>query len=1095
MREVDVAIVGAGVAGCCMARECARFALKVAVFEAGLDVADGATRANSGIVHAGYDPKPGTRKARYNVEGAKLYPQWARELGFPYINNGSMVLAFTEDELEAVRGLRERGEQNGVEGLRVIDARELRELEPNVSPEALGALLVPTGAICDPYQVAFRAAENAARNGVEFTFSSRVVGIESAQAPTADSVQSVAEGITRSAAVDPVRGEGFILHIEGAQGDLTEAVHARVVVNVAGVHADEIHDMVAPHAFSITPRRGEYNLMDTDMGGLFAHTMFQAPTKAGKGVLVAPTVHGNMLVGPNAVPQGDKDATATTAEGLAAITSAAKKTYPALNMRARIATFAGVRATGDTGDFEIGEVPSAPGFFDIACFESPGLTSAPAVAVDVAACIAEKLNAAENHQFNPILTLPALFKNMNEEERRAAISVNPDAGHMLCRCNEVTEADVASALHTKLPVLCLDALKWRTGATMGRCHGGFCMPELAKVVAREAGIAPSELPKRFAGSRLVAEAPENYVELVRNESNRAVGGVADAAAKHGGESESSEEGLSSNAQANQGKAGGFKVEEPAPAVPDVDGFKAGALSASFEAGVETGALQALEASIAAYSSLEYDVAVIGGGAAGIAAAASAARKGASVVLVDRESHQGGILKQCIHNGFGLHRFGEELTGPEYASRELATLEGLDVHVVRDASVLRVKNGGEGARDISVEIVSPQGEQTISAGAAVLATGSRERGSGALGTPGTRPAGVFSAGSAQNFMNLQGCAPGGNVVILGSGDIGLIMARRLTFAGARVAGVFEINPTPSGLRRNIVQCLDDFGIPLHTSTMVVGIEGASKLEAVIVSKVDDHYAPIPGTERRIPCDTLLLSVGLIPENALATDAGVALDPMTGGAIVDDNFETSAAGLFACGNALHIHDLVDFVSDEGDHAGASAARRALRRSVTPHATPPAATSRAGSAPTRAGEGVRYIVPQFVHSQTSRVTLRFRTSASFENASIVIEKRLANGEVELVKRRRVLVAVPAEMQSVALAGDAFAGAKEIMVRVEPKEAEEANGGAKSGGFGGAENAPEAGGIAKSNGATRPNSATESGVAIKIAPVSAQREEANRE
>lgn len=1078
MREVDVAIVGAGVAGCCVARECARFALKVAVFEAGLDVADGATRANSGIVHAGYDPKPGTRKARYNVEGAKLYPQWASELGFPYINNGSMVLAFTEDELEAIRGLRERGEHNGVEGLRVIDARELRELEPNVSPEALGALLVPTGAICDPYQVAFRAAENAARNGVEFNFSSKVVGIEPVQTPTADSAQVVAAGSAQSAAVEPARGAGYILHIEGAQGDVAEAVHARVVVNAAGVHADEIHDMVSPHAFSITPRRGEYNLMDTDMGGLFAHTMFQAPTKAGKGVLVSPTVHGNMLVGPNAVPQGDKDATATTAEGLAAITSAAKKTYPALNMRARITTFAGVRATGDTGDFEIGEVPSAPGFFDIACFESPGLTSAPAVAVDVAACIAEKLNAAENTQFNPVLSLPALFKNMNEEERRAAISVNPDAGHMLCRCNEVTEADVVAALRTKLPVLCLDALKWRTGATMGRCHGGFCMPELAKVVAREAGVAPSELPKRFAGSRLVAEAPENYVDLVRNESNRVVGAVSDAAAKPEGESEPPEEGLPSNAQANQREA---------------DGLEAGAPSAGVESSApEANALQALAASNAAHSSrnsLEYDVAVIGGGAAGIAAAASAARKGASVVLVDRESHQGGILKQCIHNGFGLHRFGEELTGPEYASRELATLEGLDVHVVRDASVLRVKNGGEGARDISVEIVSPQGEQTISAGAAVLATGSRERGSGALGTPGTRPAGVFSAGSAQNFMNLQGCAPGGNVVILGSGDIGLIMARRLTFAGARVAGVFEINPTPSGLRRNIVQCLDDFGIPLHTSTTVVGIEGASKLEAVIVSKVDDHYAPIPGTERRIPCDTLLLSVGLIPENALATDAGVALDPMTGGAIVDDNFETSAAGLFACGNALHIHDLVDFVSDEGDHAGASAARRALRRSVTPHATPPAATSREGSAPTRAGAGVRYIVPQFVHPQTSRVTLRFRTSASFENASIVIEKRLANGEIELVKRRRVLVAVPAEMQSVALAGDAFAGAKEIMVRIEPKEAEEANGEAKSGGFDGAENAPKVGGAAKVNGAAESDGAT------KIALVSAQGEEASYE
>ena len=952
MREYDVAIVGAGVAGCCTARECARFSMNVAVFEAGLDVADGATRANSGIVHAGYDPKPGTRKARYNVAGAKLYPRWANELGIPYIQNGSMVLAFTEDEFAAIQGLRERGEENGVEGLRVIDAAELRELEPNVSPEALGALLVPTGGICDPYAVAFRSAENAARNGVEFHFDSRV------------------------AAISAVEDGGYVLRVENVDGLCAEAVHARVVVNAAGVHADEVHDMVAPHAFSITPRRGEYSLMDTDMGGLFAHTMFQAPTKAGKGVLVSPTVHGNLLVGPNAVVQTDKDATATTAEGLDEIASAARKTYPALNMRGRITTFAGVRATGDTGDFEIGEVPQAPGFFDIACFESPGLTSAPAVAEDIARQIAAKLGVGENAQFNPVLELQPLFKTMGDSQRAKAIAENPAMGHILCRCCEVTEADVVAVLRTTLPVLCLDTLKWRTGAMMGRCHGGFCTPELAKVIARETGVSPDHLPKRFADSNVVAAAPEHYADLAAVEAAHAIG----ACSCH----------------------------------------TAGALAPE------------------GFGATDYDVAVIGGGAAGIAAAASAAREGARVVLVDRESRQGGILKQCIHNGFGLHRFGEELTGPEYASRELATLDGLAVDMVRVASVLRIENGLEGVRDIAVETVSPAGERTIRAGAAVLATGSRERGAGALGTPGTRPAGVFSAGSAQNFMNLQGCAPGHEVVILGSGDIGLIMARRLTFAGAHVAGVFEINPTASGLRRNIVQCLDDFGIPLHTSTTVVGIEGKSHLEAVVVSKVDERYAPIEGTERRVPCDTLLLSVGLIPENALATEAGVALDPMTGGAIVDDRFETSALGLFACGNALHIHDLVDFVSDEGDHAGAAAARRALRRAVTPNATPPATTSRDGAVPTCAGDGVRYIVPQFVHSATERVTLRFRTSASFENAAIVIEKRQATGEVELVKRRRVLVAVPAEMQSVALPGAAFEGAAEVLVRIEPAGAQ---------------------------------------------------------
>ena len=940
MRECDVAIIGAGVAGCATARECARFAMKTAVFEAGLDVADGATRANSGIVHAGYDPKPGTRKARYNVAGAKLYPQWAHELGFPYKQNGSLVIAFSDDELSALHELLSRGQQNGVEGLRVIDAPELRELEPNVSPEAKGALLVSTGGICDPYQVAFRSAENAARNGVEFNFESRVIGVSRAE------------------------GEGYILHIEDHAGVRAEDVHARTVVNAAGVHADEVHDMVAPHAFSITARRGEYNLMDTDMGGLFTHTMFQAPTKAGKGVLVTPTVHGNLLVGPNAHAQKNKDATATTAEGLAEITEAARKTYPGLSMRGRITTFAGVRATGDTGDFEIGEVSQAPGFFDIACFESPGLTSAPAVASDMAARIAKRLGATENAQFNPMLDMPKLFKHMNKEERSQAISANPSAGHIMCRCCEVSQADVTAALSTTLPVLCLDALKWRTNAMMGRCHGGFCTPELSKVIAREAGVRPSDMPKRLAGSHIVAASPENYAEL-----------AADEAAGH----ESAECSCSGS----------------------------------------------------------YDVAVIGGGAAGIAAAASAAREGASVVLIDREGMQGGILKQCIHNGFGLHRFGEELTGPEYASRELASLSELAVDVVRDASVLSVARNDGSARDVSIEVVSPAGEMSISAGAAVLATGSRERGAGALGTPGTRPAGVFSAGSAQNFMNLQGCAPGRKAVILGSGDIGLIMARRLTFAGAHVAGVFEINSTPSGLRRNIVQCLDDFGIPLYTSTTVVGIEGESQLTAVVVSEVNERYEPIAGTERRIECDTLLLSVGLIPENAIAQQAGVQLDPMTGGAIVDDCFETSVPGVFACGNALHIHDLVDFVSDEGDHAGRAAAKRAFARAEG-FALQDEPASREGSIPTRAGEGVRYIVPQFVHPETDRATLRFRTSASFENASIIVEKRMASGEIELVKRRRVLVAVPAEMQSVELNGNAFCGASEVVVRIEPHNVE---------------------------------------------------------
>ena len=923
MLRFDVVIVGAGVAGSCIARVCTRYDLSVAVLEAGLDVADGATRANSGIVHAGYDPKPGSRKARYNVAGSKLYPRWAEELGFPFCRNGSLVLAFTPGELEAVRGLAVRGERNGVEGLRVVDAAELRAMEPNVSPDALGALLASTGGICDPYAVAFRAAEHAARNGATFLFDSRVTGI--AAAP---------EG-------------GYRLTVEHVRGGSREEVCARAVVNAAGVHADEVHDMVAPHAFSITPRRGEYHLLDAGTGSAFAHTMFQAPTAVGKGVLVTSTVYGNLLVGPNAVAQGDKDSTATSAEGLEGIVAAARKTYPALDMRERITTFAGVRATGDTGDFEIGEVAEAPGFFDVACFESPGLTSAPAVAEDIAGQVAMRLGAGANPCYDPVLKMPRLFKLLDEEGQRAAIAEDPAAGHIVCRCGEVTEADIVTALHTRLPVLCLDAVKWRTGAMMGRCHGGFCTPEVAKAVGRVTGIAPDELPKRFFGSHVVAAAPTGYAELAAEE--RVFGRAA----------------------------------------------------------------------------ADYDVAVVGGGAAGIAAAAAAAREGARVALVDREPQQGGILKQCIHNGFGLHRFGEELTGPEYASRELGGLAGLAVDVLPGTSVMAVEQG-DGALELAT--VSPAGEARVAARSVVLATGSRERGAGALGTPGTRPAGVFSAGSAQNFMNLQGCLPGHEAVILGSGDIGLIMARRLTLAGAHVAGVFEIKPEPGGLRRNIVQCLDDFGIPLFTSTTVVAIEGKAQLEAVVVAQVDGRGRPIAGTERRVPCDTLLLSVGLIPENVLARDAGVELDPVTGGAVVDDCLETSVPGIFACGNALHVHDLVDFVSEEGARAGRFAARHALGRG---------GEDDVAVLPVRAGDGVRYVVPQRLHADADCATLRFRTTASFGRADIVVEARDASFGRVLLKRKRVPVAIPAEMQTVELKGLSLGDAIEVSVRMEGADA----------------------------------------------------------
>lgn len=416
----------------------------------------------------------------------------------------------------------------------------------------------------------------------------------------------------------------------------------------------------------------------------------------------------------------------------------------------------------------------------------------------------------------------------------------------------------------------------------------------------------------------------------------------------------------------------------------------------------------------------YDVVIVGGGPAGLAAAIAARKKGVEkVLIIERDRELGGILNQCIHNGFGLHTFKEELTGPEYAGRFIAQVEEMKIEYLLSTMVMDISN-----EKIVTAMNSKDGMFMIDAKTVILAMGCRERPRGALNIPGYRPAGIFSAGTAQRLVNIEGYMPGKRVVILGSGDIGLIMARRMTLEGAKVLAVAELMPYSGGLKRNIVQCLNDFDIPLLLSHTVVDIKGKERVEGITIAEVDNNSKPIPGTEIYYECDTLLLSCGLLPENELSRGMGVSMSPVTNGPVVNESLETNIPGVFACGNVLHVHDLVDYVSEEAAKAGENAARFVLEGNIKSDALPVEII---------ATEGVRYTVPKTIciDRMEELLTVRFRVGSVFKDSFISVYFN-----DERVQHRKKNVLAPGEMEQIILKKadlTAFDNLKTITVKIE--------------------------------------------------------------
>jgi glycerol-3-phosphate dehydrogenase len=476
----DVLIIGAGVIGCSIARELSKYNLNTCVIEKECDVAAGTTKANSAIVHAGFDAKMDSLKGKLNAKGNEMFDKLSEELEFPFKRIGAFVLCLDEKDLYKLKDLKKQGEVNGVPDLKILGREELKALEPNISDNAVAALYAPSSGIVCPYEMTIALAENAAANGVEFRFNTRALNIE--------------KKITRY--LDKY------LNIYLVDTD-NEKLEAKMIINAAGVYADELNNMVSSKKLSIIPRKGQYCLFDKEVGDLVSRTIFQLPTEMGKGVLVTPTVDGNLLLGPNAIDVEDKSDLITSAQGLEEIVNKGKMSIKSLPLNKIITSFSGLRAHSLEDDFIIGEADGAESFINAAGIESPGLSSAPSIALMIEELVIKRLGPSKNESFNPVRKGIPKFRELSNKERNELIKTRPEYGRIVCRCEVVTEGEIVDSIRRPLGATTLDGVKRRTRAGMGRCQAGFCSARVLDILARELEIEPTEVTKFGGNSKLL----------------------------------------------------------------------------------------------------------------------------------------------------------------------------------------------------------------------------------------------------------------------------------------------------------------------------------------------------------------------------------------------------------------------------------------------------------------------------------------------------------------------------------------------------------------------------------------------------------------